>query len=446
MLNYKYLKIILTRSLIVLLGLILFSTQAKAQKSLEINIFGPGQRKVNIHLVKPMALNADSALPEAAGELFQLLEKNLDFLPFLKQIPTHELLGEKNVKGVKARDIDFKRFRMSRVDLLLTVGWKDESNALGQAELRLFEVFQRKLVLGKGYRIAEKAQLVSVANRFCAQLMEELAGTGDFFRSKLAYVNKESGSKDIFICTPQGYNKQQITDMQSICMSPDWSWDNRLLAFTNVTDDGHALRIWNRESGKIKRILLPGNTIIGPAFMPNGRLAVSLDPHGNPDIYRLKNDWRFGEALIKNWAIDISPQFDRSGNKMVFVSSRLGNPHIFLYNLQSKDIERISFEGTYNTGPAISPDGRYVAYSRLTDDGHRIILHDLRTGIEEMLTSGPGNDEDPAWSPDGYFLAFSSNRTGKYKLYITTRHGDEPQQIDTGSGEATAPAWSQPNK
>lgn len=444
--NCNYFKILLNLIIIALIGFMSESNCALAQKSLEIDIFGPGQRKVNIHMVEPQALKQGSELPEQAFELFQLLEHNLSFLPFLKMIAFQELLGSDAIKGVKAQDIDFRRFRMSRVDLLLTVGWNQDSGSLGQVELRVFEVFQRKLLLGKGYRIAKKEQLVSVANRFCAQLMEELTGTGDFFRSKLAYVNKLNNVKEIYISTAQGYKHRQITDLKSICMSPAWSWDNQWLAFTSVMDDGHALRIWNKQSGKTKRLILPGNTVIGPAFMPDGQLAVSLNPHGNPDIYVLNKDWQLGDPLIKNWGIDISPHFDKSGKKMVFVSSRLGNPHIFLYNLKTQKVERVSFEGTYNTSPSISPNGKFVAYSRLTDKGHRIILHDLRSGNEEMLTSGPGNDEDPAWSSDGYFLAFSSNRSGKYEIYITSRHGSEPKRIETGLGEATAPAWSQPEQ
>jgi TolB protein len=97
--------------------------------------------------------------------------------------------------------------------------------------------------------------------------------------------------------------------------------------------------------------------------------------------------------------------------------------------------------GKYNTHPCLSPDGRYVAYTNRTANGHRIFLHDLETGREKQLTFGPGNDEYPAFGPDGYFVAFASSRSGEYKLYLTTRHGDTPKRISTGPGQAFAPAW-----
>jgi TolB protein len=122
------------------------------------------------------------------------------------------------------------------------------------------------------------------------------------------------------------------------------------------------------------------------------------------------------------------------------VSNKLGNPHVFLSDGGGEG-RRISMEGKYNTNPTISPDGKFVAYSREMPDGHRIFLQDLSSGSERQISFGPGSDEHPCFSPDGYFLVFSSSRAGGYKLYITSRNGDTPIQVPTGDGDASAPTW-----
>jgi TolB protein len=223
-------------------------------------------------------------------------------------------------------------------------------------------------------------------------------------------------------------------------MSPAWSRDGQRIAYVRVAGDRHELRVWDKE-GAVRGMTLSGNTIISPAYHPDGRLAVSADPEGNPDIYFLEGDG-LGQAVVRNWAIDISPGFDSSGRWMSFVSSRLGNPHIFLKDLQKDRVERISYEGDYNTSPAISPSGQYVAYSRLTEEGHRIFIHDRLRDTTRQLTHGPGDDEDPTWGPDGYFLAFASNRSGRYRLYIGSRHGGGVKEVATGPGAVKGPDWS----
>lgn len=107
----------------------------------------------------------------------------------------------------------------------------------------------------------------------------------------------------------------------------------------------------------------------------------------------------------------------------------------------SGSVQRITYEGTYNTKPSLSPDGRFIVFARLTGDGQRIFIRDLVANQERQITFGPGNDEDPSFDPDGYFVSFASTRNGGTKIFVTTRYGDPAKQIPTGPGDAMAPAW-----
>lgn len=429
---------------LVFAGIILIPQHAFSKETLHINIYGPGQSALNYFISSPQSQKEHNAStsPQLVSELKKAIENNMQFLPFTKEILKKDILGEQKLEDIKGDSIDFKQFELSQVDILLTIGWKERKQGTIEVELRTFDVYEKKLTVGRGYVLGNSEQIPKVANRYCAALMDKITGYSGFFESEIAFVNKNSKTKEICTCTPQGYTLKQITDLNKVCLSPAWSWNGDILAFTYVNDKRHELVLWHRKTNELQHILLPGNTIISPTFSPEGKIVVSVDPRENPDIFFLDSEWELGEPLIQNWSIDISPQLDQEGEKMVFVSSRLGNPHIFLLDLASNQIRRISYKGTYNTSPSISPDGSFIAYSRLTDKGHRIIVYDLRTDQERQVTFGPGNDEDPAWGPDSYFLAFSSSRSGDYKIYLTTRHADEPKLIPTGSGSATSPAWN----
>jgi TolB protein len=424
---------ILAAALLVLAA----SRSSRAADTLSIDIFGPGQTAINLFQARPMSGDSGAGLPQEAGTLDAHIRTNLAFVPFFNPVLGADLLEEGRLAGFRGADLDFRKLRLGKVDLLLTTGWV----APNAVELRAYEVFTGRLVVGKAYTLAGPDQTGQVATRFCSALMEALTGKGGFFTSRIAFARKTGRVKEVFTVSAVGGNGRRETDLGGISTSPAWSVDGRRIVFVHMDGTTHRLGVVRPDTGEVELHGVPGNTCISPAFLPSGELTVSLNPEGTPNIYQVDGDFGIEAPLARSWAIDISPSYDRDGRQMCFVSSRLGNPHIFLKNLQTGKTRRITYDGTYNTSPALSPDGKLVAFSRQTGDGHRIFVHELETGRERQVSFGPGNDEEPTWSPDNYFLAFSSDRTGTYKLYVTTRHGDKARQIPTGEGSATTPSW-----
>ncbi|MDO4766613.1 MAG: hypothetical protein Q4B25_00465 [Pseudomonadota bacterium] len=433
------------RTVLVFIALCASIVSASIAGALNIDIYGPGQSRVNLFIAEALSKDgagALSAIPgNAPADLQQRIHANCAFLPFFTMLSGRDIVGGPNPGGYAGQNIDFNKFKLSRADVLVTAAWAPRPGGVGEVELRAYEVYTGRLIVGKGYSVDTSQQVPEAAARFCADLMEALTGNGDFFRSNLAFVKKEGNRKQIYMCTAQGLNLQKVTNLDGICVSPAWSHDGQKLAFVFLDNKFHNLCIWDRRARSLQKVRLPGNTLIAPAFTNAGTVAISLDMRGNPDIYELRPQLSVGRVLEENWGIDIGADFDRSGQKMVFVSNRLGNPHIFLKNLASGEVRRVSMNGKYNTGPSISPDGSQVVFARMVNGHHKLFLVDIASGRERQLTFGPNSDEDPTWSPDGYFIAFSSNRSGKKQLYLTTKHGDEPILIPTGPGDAEAPAW-----
>jgi TolB protein len=409
---------------------------ASAQGPLTVDIHGPGQRLVNITLLPSKGLDGQPVPDEKAKEFAELVANDLAYIPFLKLVPSSSLLGGDPSHGVTAQDIDFKPFQLARVDLCMTTGWNGD-----YLEARVYETFSGRRVVGKAYRdVAEKLPLV--ADRFCSAFLEALTGKKGFFDSPIAFVKQDGKTKEIYTVLPQGRGLTRITDLGGFNLSPAWSSNGDHLAFTHIGDERHELCIYDNKTHKILRVAKGlGDTVISPVYGPKDVLYASLNLNGTTNIYELSNTFKIGKRLAASPYIDVSPSFDRTGAKMVFTSGRAGNPHIYLLDLKSGRVQRVTTTGKYNTHPCLSPDGRYVAYTHQTSNGHRIFLHDLETGREKQLTFGPGNDEYPAFGPDGYFVAFASSRTGQYQLYLSTRHGDAPRKISTGKGAAFAPAW-----
>jgi len=426
----------------MLLALLAFPGRSFAAKALSVDIYGPGQKKINMAFADPLGLGLDNRAPQEAVEFIRYLRANLSLLPFLNLMDPGEILGGSMLDGVDGESMDYRRFSISKADMVMTMGWRPTPAGPAGLECRVFDVFGQRLVVGKAYSNVSENNLPQVADMFSAALMEALTGQGDFFRSRLAFTRNEGNNvREIWVAGPQGRDPKRVTRLGGSSISPSWSRDGRYIVFAHHSANTHTLGMWDSDDDRVFRVNLPGTTISGTAFTPENRVVVALS-RGNMEIFMLTKDLtRIAQTEVQSWAIDVSPSFDAAGDKMAFASDRHGNPHIYVKDMRTKEIKRVTYDGKYNTSPSLSADGNMVAFSRRTPQGHRIFVHNLNTGRERQITFGPGNDEEPAFSPDGYFIVFASNRNGEYKLYLTTIHGAEPKMIPLGSGAITHPSF-----
>ena len=133
--------------------------------------------------------------------------------------------------------------------------------------------------------------------------------------------------------------------------------------------------------------------------------------------------------------------FSRNGSQMVFQSEReRGNPffQIYLMDLETGDLERVSPGHGKTTCAWIHPDGDRVLYASTHDDElakkkqadelkmrasgktrryswdydetFELYEYNKTTGKSRKLTDVRGYDAEASWSPNGKLIAFTSNR------------------------------------
>jgi TolB protein len=94
-----------------------------------------------------------------------------------------------------------------------------------------------------------------------------------------------------------------------------------------------------------------------------------------------------------------------------------------LYVLQPGDTipNALIASPAYESMPAWSPDGTYLAYIATDDDKEEIIiaLVDGQSIVWQVnVTHNSAREHAPAWSPDGRHMAFVSNRDTDWGLYV----------------------------
>src|SRR3954454_24735325 len=139
------------------------------------------------------------------------------------------------------------------------------------------------------------------------------------------------------------------------------------------------------------------------------------------------------------------PAFPGANGPIAFVSNRDGNQEIYTIRPDGSDPHRLTANAVADTDPAVSPDGKRIAFTRGLD----IWVMNSDGSGQAAVTGTEGTDSAPAWSPDGSKLVLVSNRntpgggTTGPELWVMNADGSAVRQLtDTNPGASLAPAWA----
>ena len=107
------------------------------------------------------------------------------------------------------------------------------------------------------------------------------------------------------------------------------------------------------------------------------------------------------------------------GSKIAFVSTRDGNPEIYVMNADGSAETRLTNNEDSDGAPTWSPDGTRIAFASSRDGNRDIYIMNADGSGEVRLTTHEANDGGPSWSPDGSMIAFDSSRSGSSQVWRT---------------------------
>ncbi|MBS0416737.1 MAG: Tol-Pal system beta propeller repeat protein TolB [Proteobacteria bacterium] len=310
----------------------------------------------------------------------------------------------------------------------------------------LLNVLTGQRVVGQRF-VGTPGALRNAAHRVSDVVYEKILGIRGAFATRIAYVAVDGQPPaqkfQLIVADADGENQRLVLESRYPLMSPSWSPDGQWLAYVSFENKRSSVYVQLVRTGERRQVSARAGINGAPMWSPDGKkLALTLGgSSGNPDVYILELQSQNLTRLTDDPSIDTEPCWSADGKFIYFTSDRAGGPQIYRIGVNPGDRpKRITFTGNYNARPRLSADGNLLAMVTLDGGNYRVAVQDLSNGSVRVLSKGH-LDESPSFAPNGSTIMFSEREGNRGILATVSVDGLIGLRLKSEQGEVREPAW-----
>jgi Tol biopolymer transport system component/DNA-binding winged helix-turn-helix (wHTH) protein len=250
---------------------------------------------------------------------------------------------------------------------------------------------------------------------------------------------------------------QRVSTLASDCHRAtdlDWSPDGLWIAFTaQANDPGVAPNLMNLAifrlhadgTGRERLTFSETSTLhdINPRFSPDGQWLAFVrtgDRHSRQLMLQRIGETRARPVRTDSWITSLD--WHPGGRHILMTAHRNELDQMEVIDLANGRIQALDLGQVGSV--AVHPDGQYLVFQQMQADSNIWSMAGLGgTQTATLAIGGEGYEYDPALSPDGRFLAYTSTRSGMSELYIEDLTSGVSRRLTRRLGGAPSRArWS----
>ena len=416
--------------------LLLVLPVASPQATLDIEITS-GVSAASPIAVVPFSFDGQGAAPvDVAGVIGADLTRSGRF----KAIDPKDMLS----KPTQASAINFNDWQVIKVNDLV-IGRIKTVGAGYSVEYQVFNPYTRQQIMG--FSVATTAARLRYTAHFISDsIYQKLTGQRGVFTTHIAYVEVGAGERySLIVADADGYGAQAIIpNAPEPLMSPAWSPDGSQLAYVSFEGIQPAIFMQTLATGQRTLLSKQAGVNGAPSFSPDGKslaLTLSTKP-GNQNIYVMDLATKKLKRITNSEATDTEASWSPDGKSVYFTSDRGGSPQIYKASVDGGEAQRITFDGNYNANAHVSPDGKSLVLVHREDSHLHIAVMDLASGTLQVLTDGD-LDKSPSFAPNGSVIIYQSEYNDRGVLQMVSVDGQVRERLSERQGgvDVHEPVW-----
>lgn len=339
---------------------------------------------------------------------------------------------------------------------------------------------------------APAARETAAARYALTKVAEDAAGGGDSAIApdgqSFVTSRKRDGQWDLWTFDLRTQTWTQRTQEKTDDFEGQWSPDGSQIVFTSTRTGNKDIFVLTLADGQVRQLTDDPEDDEYPSFSPDGSTIIYTGgPWGARNFFVIPRQGGERRGLRGDPGMAGSCSFHPSGLSAICHAYDSGTGNVYLHPVSGGETLRITNGSFWDYKPAISPDARWVAFSRSEDGPSRIWFMPFPTGTAQPLTTGTaGDDRWPTWSrqadrllfhrlvdrgvalrlytratgatrdvvdasespgyaslhPDGQQLAYGSLAEGRERVRVRDLASGQTRTLATDGYEASFPAWS----
>jgi TolB protein len=182
----------------------------------------------------------------------------------------------------------------------------------------------------------------------------------------------------------------------------------------------------------------------GAKSLDGSKIYFVSDRTGNKEIWSMDYDGSNQHEMTHYKSVSTMPAISPDGKTVAFTTYALGNPKIMLYSTETD--KRLPFYNPVSSAvetPEFTPDGRHLLFATSIDGWVQICESDIGGGNMRRISHVRAIEVSPKVNPKNPSdVLFISGRGGSEQLWRMNIDGGDMERLTPGEGYVANPAWS----
>jgi len=269
-------------------------------------------------------------------------------------------------------------------------------------------------------------------------LADDPAGDADW----AIFVSQRNGATELYLINLSTRQVSQLTNTGRGHITPAVSSQAKVAAFAAREGSSYELftaqispawRTRRPQFAAINRLTIDTIDETNPTLSADGRLIAFASGQGIELMSATGQDRRVLVPLVAG-QFDFAPALSPDGRQVAFISNRSGASEIWLAGTSTGEVRQLTQQGAASGGLGWSGDSQQIVFTTTATPSKLsgIAVASAANGTFRVLTEG--DDSEPAISPNGSRIIFTSLRDGDPELYLLDLRSGRVERLTNNPG------------